>query len=64
MGYQVIFNETYILPLHLMQFKSIDALTDGSTDTTTDALTDSLTDEPMDVSTDTLTVACTRHFKR
>ena len=33
----------------IMQFKSIDAPTDGSTDT--------LTDAPMDVLTDTLTVA-------
>ena len=43
------------LTLYIMQFKSIDAPTDGSIDTPIDALTDA----PRDVLTDTLTVAAT-----
>ena len=39
-----------------MQFKSIVAPTDGSTDTPTDALTDAPTNAPMVVLTDTLIV--------
>ena len=37
------------ITLHIVQFKSIDALTDGSRDT----LTDTLTDAPSDVSIQT-----------
>ena len=41
-----------------MQFKSIDALTDGSIDTRKDALTNA-TDVPSDISTDALTIGAT-----
>ena len=51
------------ITLYVIQFKSIDTLTDGSTKTLMNALTDTLadapTDAPRDVLTETLTVAIT-----